>query len=448
MPPTIRTATGSRAKAGTGGLPGRDATAGRPRPGGPGPAGVLREPRRPRSMGEQPGAGARRHRPRHPDPADGRIERDPDGSPRGTLHEGAMRLVERLIPPPYGGGRAPRPGEGPGLPPLPGHHGLAGRLGRRRATGRLSHVRGPGAAHRPGGRRPTLGRRARSRAGRRDDRRAAALGAGSPARHEREDFLDGVVENYSAAMLDPYLDRTAGPPNRGHSNVDPDALKGYVTRLDAEGFQVHFHALGDRAVREGLDAIEAARATNGPSDGRPSPGPSPGGRSGRHPALPRSRRDRHDPGALGVPRAPDDGPDDPVPRPGAGGPPVPVREHTMIISSFGCLCGGCDSLPGFSVVACSSNSSSVAVRQRKNDAHLSDFGLLRRDLRPVVDRRPNQIFGLVDACSRRQRHAHRNRCHQNFRREIIHPSRPIPTGSFAPWPGPSTPTRRPSKHCS
>src|SRR5919197_231379 len=34
------------------------------------------------------------------DPPDGRIERDPDGSPSGTLHEGAMDLVERLIPPP------------------------------------------------------------------------------------------------------------------------------------------------------------------------------------------------------------------------------------------------------------------------------------------------------------------------------------------------------------
>ena len=33
-----------------------------------------------------------------PDPFDGRIERDPDGSPSGTLHEGAMHLVDRLIP--------------------------------------------------------------------------------------------------------------------------------------------------------------------------------------------------------------------------------------------------------------------------------------------------------------------------------------------------------------
>ena len=56
--------------------------------------------------------------------------------------------------------------------------------------------------------------------------------------------------------------------NAGISFIGPGALKEHVTRLDAEGFQVHFHALGDRAVREALDAIEAARAANGPTDGR------------------------------------------------------------------------------------------------------------------------------------------------------------------------------------
>jgi predicted amidohydrolase YtcJ len=47
------------------------------------------------------------------------------------------------------------------------------------------------------------------------------------------------------------------------------ALKRHVTRLDSLRFQVHFHALGDRAVREGLDAVEAARRANGMSDTRP-----------------------------------------------------------------------------------------------------------------------------------------------------------------------------------
>ena len=57
--------------------------------------------------------------------------------------------------------------------------------------------------------------------------------------------------------------------NAGLSFVDPErAAQDYVTRLDAAGFQVHFHALGDRAVREALDAVEAARAANGPADHR------------------------------------------------------------------------------------------------------------------------------------------------------------------------------------
>jgi hypothetical protein len=77
---------------------------------------------------------------------------------------------------------------------------------------------------------------------------------------------DGVCETFTAAMLTPYLDSHGHETdNCGLSFVDPEALKGYVTRLDAEGFQVHVHAIGDRAVREALDAVEAARSANGPS---------------------------------------------------------------------------------------------------------------------------------------------------------------------------------------
>ncbi|HKS98566.1 MAG TPA: amidohydrolase family protein, partial [Rugosimonospora sp.] len=80
---------------------------------------------------------------------------------------------------------------------------------------------------------------------------------------------DGVAENFTAGMLAPYLDGCGHPTaNAGLSFVDPRLLAGYVTELDALGFQVHFHALGDRAVREALDALAAARAANGPGDNR------------------------------------------------------------------------------------------------------------------------------------------------------------------------------------
>lgn len=71
---------------------------------------------------------------------------------------------------------------------------------------------------------------------------------------------DGVMENHTAALLEPY----AGKPGvSGFPMVDPQKLKQYVTRLDEEGFQVHFHAIGDGAIRQSLDAVEAARKKNG-----------------------------------------------------------------------------------------------------------------------------------------------------------------------------------------
>jgi predicted amidohydrolase YtcJ len=68
---------------------------------------------------------------------------------------------------------------------------------------------------------------------------------------------DGVAENGTAALLEPYLDRCGhATDNRGHSFVDAEALSEAVRALDAAGFQVHVHAIGDRAVRETLDAFE------------------------------------------------------------------------------------------------------------------------------------------------------------------------------------------------
>jgi predicted amidohydrolase YtcJ len=71
---------------------------------------------------------------------------------------------------------------------------------------------------------------------------------------------DGVMENYTAAMLEPYLQKG---DTRGIPMVEPEFLKEVVTALDADGFQVHFHAIGDAAIRQSLDAVEAAARKNG-----------------------------------------------------------------------------------------------------------------------------------------------------------------------------------------
>jgi predicted amidohydrolase YtcJ len=82
-------------------------------------------------------------------------------------------------------------------------------------------------------------------------------------------MTDGVVENCSCALLQPYDDPDGYPAgHRGLSYVGGDALRSAVVRLDAEGFQVHMHAIGDGAARDALDAVEAARAVNGARDAR------------------------------------------------------------------------------------------------------------------------------------------------------------------------------------
>jgi len=78
-------------------------------------------------------------------------------------------------------------------------------------------------------------------------------------------FLDGEIDRHTAAMLEPY----AGAPGvRGELQIKPEELNALVRRLDGNGFLLHMHAMGDRAVRAGLDAIEDAIQANGVHDRR------------------------------------------------------------------------------------------------------------------------------------------------------------------------------------
>ncbi|MER6395360.1 amidohydrolase [Kitasatospora sp. NPDC001603] len=204
-----------------------------------------------------------------PDPADGRIEREPDGTPSGMLQEGATGLVARLVPPTDAAGRVAGLhraqellhslgitgwqdallGIFNGQPDPSDAYAAAAEAGTltARVTGALWWDRNRGADQIP----ELVARREQLTVGR--------FRAGSV-----KIMQDGIAENFTAALSTPYLDGCGcATANSGLSFVDPAALCGYVTALDALDFQVHFHALGDRAVREALDAIEVARAANG-----------------------------------------------------------------------------------------------------------------------------------------------------------------------------------------
>lgn len=205
-----------------------------------------------------------------PDPADGRIERDADGEPAGMLQEGAASLVERLLPPAT---------DDDHYQDLLAAQSYLISLG---VTGWQDAIVGQDSA--PGQTRAYL------RAAADGSLRASVVGAlwwdrdrgleqlpellerrtaGQAARFRATSvkmMLDGIAESHTAAMLEPYLDSDGcATAETGLDFIDPAELPRFVTALDQQGFQVHFYALGDRAVRGALDAIAAARSAPGAS---------------------------------------------------------------------------------------------------------------------------------------------------------------------------------------
>lgn len=197
-----------------------------------------------------------------PDPVDGRIERDADGAPTGVLHEGAMRLLDDVLP-------------------VAGEDDVHAALleGQRHLlalgvtswqdaiVGAYSGMQDCGPAY--------------ARAAASGDLVGTVVGAlwwdrdrGAEQVAELVDkradwtrgrfratsvkvMQDGVAENGTAALVEPYLDRCGhATANTGISFVDPAELRRHVAELDRLGFQVHVHGLGDRGVREALDAFE------------------------------------------------------------------------------------------------------------------------------------------------------------------------------------------------
>ena len=75
-----------------------------------------------------------------------------------------------------------------------------------------------------------------------------------------------MIETYTAAMLEPYSDRADN--FRGELQNSPQDLDKAVAALDAEGFQIHFHAIGDRAINVAFNSLENAININGIRDSR------------------------------------------------------------------------------------------------------------------------------------------------------------------------------------
>ena len=203
-----------------------------------------------------------------PDPPLGVIERDPDGSPSGTLRETAQELVRAALPAPTLESNIEALSEGirhlnslgitsfidawVGLEDYQSYQAIerAGKLSARVVTS-LTYESGFAKHY-----------------GDEFDQVLAGREAYQSERLNHDSikiFLDGVLEGETAALLEPYLGIHR---HSGELILSREELASAVTRFDAMGLQVHMHAIGDQAVRAGLDAIEAARRKNGSTDNR------------------------------------------------------------------------------------------------------------------------------------------------------------------------------------
>ena len=201
-----------------------------------------------------------------PDPADGRIDRDPKtGEAIGSLQEGAGDLVGRHVPP------WSREKRIEGLRYSQKMLNAYGITAVQDASVREPDLEAYAALDAQGG----LSLKAVVSQWWERDKGLEQISAMEALRskytHGRvratavKMMQDGVMENYTAVMTEPY--HLHGSPT-GIPMIDPQLLKQAVAQLDAKGFQVHFHAIGDGAIRQCLDAVQSARETNGHSGQR------------------------------------------------------------------------------------------------------------------------------------------------------------------------------------
>jgi predicted amidohydrolase YtcJ len=211
-----------------------------------------------------------------PDPPDGEIVRDPNGRPTGILIDGAIGLVTSVVPPPTDQQRAGW------LKAAVQHMNAMGITSYLDASADASELAAMALLSDAG----DLTIRAQAAVyvapGQLDDpdrllRRLRRL----QKTYERPGltiatiklFFDGVIEypTQTAALIDPYRVNT-GTPNDPHWVPGTDDGPTYIPQrlanrgiaaLDAAGWQVHAHAIGDRAVRSALDSFAVAAEASG-----------------------------------------------------------------------------------------------------------------------------------------------------------------------------------------
>jgi predicted amidohydrolase YtcJ len=201
-----------------------------------------------------------------PDPPDGRFERDAAGVPSGTLHEAAMQAVARHLP-----ATADAEYDAALLAGQAYLHSLGVTGWQDAIVGAYAGMDDTAPAYRRAVERGHLTADVvgalwwdRTRGVEQVADLVARREAWSAGRFRATSvkiMQDGVVENDSAALGAPYLDPGGRPTaDTGHSNLTPDTLRAAVAALAGAGFQVHVHAIGDRGVRETLDAFEGVPA--------------------------------------------------------------------------------------------------------------------------------------------------------------------------------------------
>lgn len=200
------------------------------------------------------------------DPPNGRIERDATGAPSGTLREAAIGLVSKLLP----------------------TYSTQERIGAaRRALAEANRLGITSITDADAGPEYLEAYRALDDQNQLTARVYAAIHVednpiegetgrlvtlrrrytGGRLRADQVKFYaDGVIEARTAALLAPYAGHGA---ESGSLNYTPEDLSARITALDRQGFQIHVHAIGDRAIRVTLDALASARRENGHRDARP-----------------------------------------------------------------------------------------------------------------------------------------------------------------------------------